>query len=62
MFIQYNYISNLFTYIAYRLSWIGQFSGIFKLMILINVKFESGIMVHHWIRGKYSAPSQEKQK
>ena len=59
MFIQYNYISNLFTYRARRLSWLGQLSGIFKLMRLINVKFENGIMVYHGFRGKYSAQSQE---
>ena len=59
MFIQYNYISNLFTYKAHRLSWLGQLSGIFKLMRLINVKFENGIMVYHGFRGKYSAQSQE---
>ena len=59
MFIQYNYISNLFTYRAHRLSWLGQLSGIFKLMRLINVKFENGIMVYHGFRGKYSAQSQE---
>ena len=59
MFIQYNYISNLFTYRAHRLSWLGQLSGICKLMRLINVKFENGIMVYHGFRGKYSAQSQE---
>ena len=28
-------------------------------MSLLNVKIESGIMVYHGFRGKYSAPSQE---
>ena len=59
MFIQYNYISNLLTYRAHRLSWLGQLSGIFELMRLINVKFENGIMVYHGFRGKISAWSQE---
>ena len=31
-------------------------------MRLINVKFESGIMVYHGFRGKYPAPGQEKQE
>ena len=31
-------------------------------MKFINVKFESGIMVYHGFRGKYSAPSQKNQK
>ena len=61
MFIQYNYISNLFTYIAHRLSWLGYLSGIFKLMRLIDIKFESIIALHCEFRCKYSAPIHEKQ-
>ena len=37
-------------------------SDIFKLMNLLNVKFESGIMVYHGFRGKYYAPNHEKQE
>ena len=58
MFIQYNCISNLFTYIAHHLSWLG-LSGIFKLdEVEVNPSLSelplNGCLTH-WGREKMAA-------